>query len=310
MKIEALLPMKNLCFLTVSLLLLTHSSLNAQTPTLEVDQVLISSTEMEQPWGMAFVSSDELLFTEKRGKLFRYVISSDTKTELTGLPSIAVVGQGGLLDVAVHPDFKNNNYVYLAYSIAASGGYTLAIGRGALNGDQLSGFTEIFRALPILSGTNHFGCRITFDLEGHLLFSASDRQEQDNAQLLSNHLGKVIRLNDDGTIPNSNPFVTTSNAEPEIYSYGHRNVQGMVVHPVTGKVYAHEHGPKGGDELNVIEAGKNYGWPSITFGLNYDGSVISEDTARDGMEQTYPLLGAFDCSLRNGNCPFSRPRRK
>ena len=267
-------------------LLIAIASLNfAQDPSLEIDKVLIEGNDMGQPWGMAFISADELVFTEKSGKLFKYKISTNTKTEITGLPSIAVVGQGGLLDVAVHPDFASNKYVYLSYSISGNGGYTLAIGRGVLKNNQLTSFTQLFTALPFKSGTNHFGSRITFDNDKHLIFSSSERQESENAQMLSNHLGKVIRLNDEGSTPNDNPFVNTPDAKPEIYSYGHRNIQGLVVHPTSGKIYAHEHGPKGGDELNLIEASKNYGWPSITFGIDYDGSVISEDTARDGMEQ-------------------------
>jgi glucose/arabinose dehydrogenase len=277
--------MKKLTFYLFSALLISLKSVNAQAPTIELDKVLIPSTAMGQPWGMDFITSDELLFTEKSGKLFRYVISTNTKTQIGGTPTVANVGQGGLLDVALHPDFATNKYVYLSYSISGSGGYTLAVGRGVLSGSQLTNFSEIFRALPFKSGTNHFGSRIAFDADNHIYFSASERQEQDNAQLLTNHLGKIIRLNDDGSVPSDNPFVNTPNAQPEIYSYGHRNIQGLVIDPTTGKIYAHEHGPRGGDELNLIEAGNNYGWPSITFGINYDGTIISEDTAREGMEQ-------------------------
>ena len=134
-----------------------------------------------------------------------------------------------LLDVALHPDFEDNRYVYLSYSISGNGGYTLAVGRGVLSGNQLTNFTEIFRALPFRSGTNHFGSRIAFDSENHIYFSSSDRQEQDNAQLLSNHSGKIIRLNDDGTVPSDNPFVGMGDAKSEIFSYGHRNIQGLVI---------------------------------------------------------------------------------
>lgn len=257
----------------------------AQVPTLELDKVLLSSNEMAQPWGMCFISSDELLFTEKSGKLFRYVVSTDTKTQVSGTPAVSTAGQGGLLDVAIHPDFSTNKYVYLSYSISGPGGSTLAIGRGVLNNNQLTGFTEIFRALPFKSGTNHYGSRLAFDKDNHLIFSSSERQEQDNAQLLENHLGKIIRLNDDGSVPSENPFVGVSGAKPEIYSYGHRNVQGLVIHPETNKIYAHEHGPMGGDELNLVEAANNYGWPKITFGKNYNGTTITTDTAKEGMEQ-------------------------
>lgn len=257
----------------------------AQAPTVQLDKVLIESTNMGQPWGMAFISNNELLFTEKSGKLFRYVISTNTKTQITGTPTVSTGGQGGLLDVALHPDFATNKYVYLSYSISRTGGSTLAIGRGVLNNNQLTNFSEIFRALPFRSGTNHYGSRIAFDSQNHIIFSSSERFEMDNAQLLSNHLGKVIRLNDDGSVPSDNPYVNVANAKPEIYSYGHRNVQGLVIHPGSDKIYAHEHGPKGGDELNLVQAKKNYGWPAITFGIDYDGDIISTDTARPGMEQ-------------------------
>lgn len=256
-----------------------------QAPTLALDKVLIESTNMGQPWGMCFISADELLFTEKSGKLFRYVISTNIKTQITGTPTVATAGQGGLLDVALHPNFASNKYVYLSYSISGTGGSTLAVGRGVLSNNQLTNFTEIFRALPFRSGSNHYGSRIAFDSQNRIYFSSSERQEEENAQLLSNHLGKVIRLNDDGTVPSDNPYVGVPNTQPEIYSYGHRNIQGMVIHPNTGKIYAHEHGPKGGDELNLIEPSKNYGWPRITFGIDYDGTIISSDTAREGMEQ-------------------------
>ena len=278
--------MRKLIRITVVLFLSVMSFYSsAQNPTLEVDQVLIGETGMSQPWGMCFITSDELLFTEKNGRLYRYVISTNTKTQITGVPTVAVQGQGGLLDVALHPDFSVNKYVYLSYSVSGQGGYTLAIGRGVLNGNQLTNFSQLFTALPYRSGGNHFGSRIAFDNENHLIFSSSDRQEQDNAQLLSNHIGKVIRLNDDGSVPADNPFVGVHGVAPAIYSYGHRNIQGMVVDPRTGEIFAHEHGPRGGDELNLIEAGNNYGWPAITFGIDYNGSIISTDTARDGMEQ-------------------------
>lgn len=271
--------------LILSFFLATINQSFSQSPTLELDKVLIQSTQMGQPWGMSFISSDELLFTEKSGELFSYKISTNTKTQISGTPTVAAVGQGGLLDVAIHPDFASNKYVYLSYSISGTGGYTLAVGRGVLENNQLVNFAEIFRALPFKSGTGHFGSRLAFDAENHIYFSSSERQESENAQILTNHLGKTIRLNDDGSVPSDNPFVGQENTKPEIYTYGHRNIQGLVIHPVTGKVYAHEHGPRGGDELNLINPSKNYGWPSITFGIDYDGTIISEDTAKPGMEQ-------------------------
>lgn len=254
----------------------------SQTPELTVDKVLINN--IGAPWGFTFINSDEVLFTEKQGKIFRYIISTNTLTEIKGLPAITQNGQGGLLDIALHPDFSNNNYVYITYAVAATGGQTTAMGRGRLVGNQLQNFTELFRALPILNSGAHFGSRLVFDKNNFLYMSVGERGSQDNAQNRNNHLGKVLRFNDDGTVPTSNPLVGVPNTKPEIYTWGNRNIQGMAMHPVTGEIYAHEHGPRGGDELNLIKPNTNYGWPKVTFGINYDGSPITPDTTLPGME--------------------------
>jgi aldose sugar dehydrogenase len=235
---------------------------------------------------MAFMNNDELLFTEKTGKLKRYKISTNTTTEITGMPAIAQNGQGGLLDVALHPDFSTNGFVYLTYCIAVNGisGNTTALGRGKLVNNQLQNFTELFRALPFFTSGNHFGSRIAFDREKFLYLSVGDRGTMENAQNTNVHAGKVMRLKDDGTVPSDNPLVGVPNTKPEIYSWGHRNIQGMAMNPANGKIYAHEHGPRGGDELNLVQKGKNYGWPKVTFGIDYNGTVISSDTAQPGLE--------------------------
>lgn len=253
------------------------------SPTLSEDKIL--QNNIGSPWGMAFINNDELLFTEKAGNLKRYKISTNTNTTITGLPTIAQNGQGGLLDVALHPDFATNGFVYLTYCIAGTGGHTTALGRGKLVGNQLQNFSELFRALPFFTSGNHFGSRIAFDKDKFLYLSVGDRGTMANAQNRNVHAGKVMRLKDDGTVPSDNPLVNVANTKPEIYSWGHRNIQGMAMNPANGKIYAHEHGPQGGDELNLVEKGKNYGWPTITFGLNYGGAIISTDTARPGLEQ-------------------------
>lgn len=253
------------------------------SPTLSEDKIL--QNNIGSPWGMAFINNDELLYTEKAGKLRLYKISTNTNTEITGVPSISQVGQGGLLDIALHPDFATNGFVYLTYSISGTGGHTTALGRGKLVGNQLQNFSELFRALPFFTSGNHFGSRIAFDKDKFLYLSVGDRGTMANAQDRNVHAGKVMRLKDDGTVPSDNPLVGVPNTKPEIYSWGHRNIQGMAMNPSNGKIYAHEHGPQGGDELNLVEKGKNYGWPTITFGLNYGGAIISTDTARPGLEQ-------------------------
>ena len=251
-------------------------------PTLSEDKILINN--MAAPWGFTFINSNEVLFTEKQGKVFRYSISSNTLTEISGVPLVSQNGQGGLLDIALHPNFSTNNFVYLTYAVAATGGQTTALGRGRLIGNQLQNFTELYRALPIRNDGQHFGSRIVFDRNNLLYMSVGDRGLPENAQNRNNHLGKVLRFNDDGTVPASNPLVGVANTQPQIFTWGNRNIQGMAMNPATGQIYAHEHGPRGGDELNLIKSNTNYGWPEVTFGTNYDGTPITADTTRVGME--------------------------
>ena len=254
----------------------------SQTPELFEEKILINN--MAAGWGFTFINNDEVLFTEKQGKVYRYAISTGTLDEISGVPTVSQNGQGGLLDIALHPNFSNNNYVYLTYAVAATGGQTTALGRGTLVGNQLQNFTELFRALPIRNSGTHFGSRIVFDKNNFLYMSVGDRGAQDNAQDKNNHLGKVLRFNDDGTVPASNPLVGVANTKPEIFCWGNRNIQGMAMNPATGEIYAHEHGPRGGDELNLIKPNTNYGWPAVTFGINYDGTPITPDTTLPGME--------------------------
>lgn len=254
----------------------------SQSLELFEEKVLINN--MASPWGFTYINSNEVLFTEKQGKLYRYNITSATLSEITGVPAVSLNGQGGLLDVALHPNFSNNNFVYLTYAVTATGGQTTALGRGTLVGNQLQNFQELFRALPIRNSGQHFGSRIVFDNNNMLFMSVGDRGAQNEAQNKNNHLGKVLRFNDDGTVPASNPLVGVPNTKPEIYCWGNRNIQGMAMNPATGEIYAHEHGPRGGDELNLIKPNTNYGWPAVTFGINYDGSNITPDTTLPGMQ--------------------------
>lgn len=254
----------------------------SQTPELFEDKVLLDN--ITSPWGFTFINSDEVLFTEKRGKLYHFTISSKKLTEITGLPTVSEIGQGGLLDIALHPNFKDNNFVYLTYAVTGVGGQTTALGRGILIENQLRNFTELFRALPIINSSVHFGSRIVFDRNNLLYMSVGDRGIQNHAQNRNNHLGKVLRFNDDGSVPDTNPLIGVANTKPEIFCWGNRNIQGMAMNPLTGDIYAHEHGPRGGDELNLIKPNKNYGWPTVTFGINYDGTPISANTALPGIE--------------------------
>jgi len=265
----------------VSFALCSNSGFS-QTPELFEDKILLNKIAV--PWGFTFISSNEVLFTEKQGKAYRYVISSDSLSEITGIPTVYQNGQGGLLDIALHPNFSSNSFVYLTYAVNATGGQTTALGRGKLIGNQLQNFTELFRALPIINSGSHFGSRLVFDRNNLLYMSVGDRGAQDNAQNKNNHLGKVLRFNDDGTVPSTNPLVGVPNTKPEIFCWGNRNIQGMGMNPATGDIYAHEHGPRGGDELNLIKPNTNYGWPEVTFGVNYDGTPITPDTTLPGME--------------------------
>ena len=206
------------------------------------DKILIDN--IATPWGFTFINNNEVLFTEKQGKVFRYVISTNTRTEITGIPTVSQNGQGGLLDIALHPNFSSNNFVYLTYAVDGTGGQTTALGRGTLAGNQLQNFTELFRALPLLNSGAHFGSRIVFDRNNLLYMSVGDRRLPDNAQNRNNHLGKVLRFNDDGTVPVSNPLVGVANTQPQIFSWGNRNIQGMAMNPVE-----HPHG--GGNHQHI-----------------------------------------------------------
>jgi glucose/arabinose dehydrogenase len=245
--------------------------------------------DLDSPWGMAFLPGDGMLISDRNGKL--YLSKQDGGfVEVEGVPDVLDEGQGGLMDVELHPDFTENKLVYISYSIFRKQDEdiqsTTAIARAKLVENRLEGLEVIFEAFPYSRTRHHYGSRIEFDRDGYLFFSVGDRGNRDrNPQALDNHCGKIHRLFDDGSIPEDNPFVGNRDALPSIYSYGHRNPQGMVLHPETGELWTHEHGPRGGDEINIIRPGANYGWPLVSHGINYDGTIFTNLTEEEGMEQ-------------------------
>jgi len=238
------------------------------------------------PWGMAFLPDGDLLVTERSGELFRFG-GGKLKAIIGGVPEVMAQGQGGLMDVVLHPKYKENGWIYISYSQKAPDGVggNTAIFRAKLKDNQLVDQQELFKAMPNTTSGVHFGCRMVFDDQGYLYFSVGERGKKENAQTLTNHCGKIPRISEDGRIPADNPFVKTEGAMPTIYSYGHRNPQGIDIHPVSRRIYNNEHGPRGGDEINLVGKANNYGWPVITYGINYDGTILSEFKAKEGMEQ-------------------------
>jgi glucose/arabinose dehydrogenase len=241
---------------------------------------------IEQPWSLAFLPDGRMLVTEKAGRLR---IVQDGKLDpqaVSGLPEVTVRGQGGLMDVALHPRFAENGLIYLSYSARGADGVGTELARGRLAGHRLENVQVLFRQSPKGDAGQHFGSRIVFDRQGFLYLTLGDRGERDRAQKPDDHAGSVIRLHDDGRVPQDNPFVGKAGWKPEKFTLGNRNQQGAALHPLTGVLWTHEHGPQGGDEVNVIRAGANYGWPVITYGANYGiGTKIGEGSAKPGMEQ-------------------------
>ena len=239
------------------------------------------------PWGMAWTPQGDMLISMRGGSLKLIKNGQNNAVNIAGLPKISTGGQGGLLDITLHPDYANNGWLYFSYVKADSkGNRSTAIMRAKLNGTNLSEQKDIYVSDAYSRKGSHFGSRLAFDNQGYLYFSIGDRgQRTINPQDISRDAGKVYRIHDDGRIPADNPFVNDDSAKAAIYSYGHRNPQGMAMHPSTGKIWSHEHGPRGGDEVNLIDKGKNYGWPIISYGINYSGSKFTELTKKQGMEQ-------------------------
>lgn len=259
--------------------------------TVKVETV---ASGLTSPWGVAFLPDGLTLITEKAGNLRVLRDGQLLPKPVAGLPAILMHGQGGLLDVVAHPDYSKNRLIYWSYSAGASGevGTEVARGRLACQGQNcsVSEVQVIFRQQPKASARQHFGSRLVWDRSGHLFVTLGDRGQQDNAQNLGNHMGVVVRVTETGGVPADNPFVKREGALPEIFTYGNRNVQGAALHPVTGELWAHEHGPQGGDELNILRAGSNYGWPVITHGRTYGlGLTIGEGTERDDIPKALKI---------------------
>ncbi|MDG1729875.1 MAG: PQQ-dependent sugar dehydrogenase [Algibacter sp.] len=264
----------------------TESEINAEEPTDLKYTTELVVPELNIPWGMTFLPDNSMVITEKSGELIHF--KNGTKTNIEGVPEIYVRGQGGFLDIKTHPNYKNNGWIYMTYSSAegeGDGGNT-ALARAKLNDITLVDFEVLYKAELNTKKGQHWGSRIEFDDDGYLYFSIGDRGNRDvNPQDITRDCGKIYRLNDDGSVPQDNPFVNESGAKTAIFSYGHRNPQGMVKNPFTGAIWINEHGPKGGDEINIIQKGKNYGWPVISYGINYSGTSFTEITEKEGMEQ-------------------------
>ncbi len=242
---------------------------------------------LEIAWGMVFLPDGSILIAEQEGKMILF--KDGKKTDIKNVPEVFYKNQGGLLDLELHPDYEKNGWIYFSFSgnlgDEGKGGNTTVM-RAKLQGDELTDKQLIYKATPNTERGHHFGSRLEFDRDGYLFFSIGDRGNRDqNPQDITRDGGKIYRLKDDGSVPEDNPFVSDSTAKAAIYSYGHRNPQGMAMEPKTGKIWVHEHGPQGGDEINIIDPGKNYGWPKITYGKNYDDSIITDDTALPGLEQ-------------------------
>ena len=247
--------------------------------------VVTVAAGLDHPWALAFLPDGRILVTERPGRLRLVARDGALSAPLAGVPQVAAQGQGGLLDVILDRDFGTNQTIYLCYAEPGTGGAGSAIARARLGAAGLDDLQVIFRQLPKVSGGLHFGCRLAIGHDGLLYATLGERYNRDRAQDLGTHLGKVIRIRTDGAVPPDNPFVNRAGALPEIWSYGHRNPQGAAQHPATGKLWIHEHGARGGDEINIPEAGKNYGWPVITHGIDYSGASIGIGKEAPGMEQ-------------------------
>ncbi len=258
--------------LAVAFLLLAAGSAAAASFRTEV-----VADGLDHPWALAFLPGGDLLITERSGALLRLDPESGGRTRIGGVPEVDARNQGGLLDVALDPDFADNRRVYLTWSGRCGDGNATHFGRGRLEGDRLVDFETLFVATPCVDSTKHFGSRIVFDRDGHVFMTVGERGQRDRAQDTSDHNGSVLRLYPDGSIPDDNPFVGRGDARDAIYSWGHRNPQGAALHPDTGRVWIHEHGPRGGDEINIPEPGANFGWPKTTYGREYWGPEIGPD---------------------------------
>ena len=248
-------------------------------------RVVPVATGLEHPWGMAFLPNEDILITERAGRLRILRAGALDPEPIQGVPEVYASGQGGLLDVALDPDFAANRVIYLSYAAEGDGGNGTRVARATLGDGRVEDLEVIFTAQPLVRSSKHFGSRLAFDRQGYLFLTVGERGQGDRAQDRGDQNGSVIRLHPDGSVPEDNPFVGVAGARPEIFSYGHRNAQGLAIHPETGVPWLHEHGARGGDEVNVVRPGVNYGWPVITHGIDYSGAPIGEGTHKEGMAQ-------------------------
>lgn len=259
---------------------------------------------LENPWAVAFLPDGRFLVTERPGRMQIY--DDGELTELEGLPDVTAIGQGGLMDVLLHPEYETNGWIYFTYAARYDRGVGTRLARARLEGNRLVDLEELFEMDPPGSGGRHYGSRLAFDNEGYLFMTIGDRGDRHRAQELDSHHGTTLRLNDDGTAPDDNPFVGRDDARPEIYSYGHRNAQGLVYDPDNDRLWLNEHGPRGGDELNLVLPGENYGWPLSTYGEEYRGGTIgtTPDRFDDGPEPVLhwtPSIAVSGMALYDGD---------
>jgi aldose sugar dehydrogenase len=257
------------------------------------------------PWGLAFLPDGQMLVTERPGRLRLVSRDGGVSAPLAGVPRVFARGQGGLLDVALAPDFTSSRWVYLSYAEPGGGGAGTAVARGRLGPAGLQDVQVIFRQVPKVDGANHFGSRLMLSRDGRLFVTLGDRFKFNPAQDLASHLGKIVRINPDGSVPADNPYARSQGARPEIWSYGHRNVQGAALHPSTGVLWVHEMGPRGGDELTIAQAGRNYGWPLVSWGRHYDGRAIPSPSTRPdlagSLRQWTPVIAPSGMTFYTGS---------
>ena len=275
--------------IVLAVFLALPSAANAQTfkssaGDLKVETVVGGLTN---PWALAFLTGGRMLVTERPGRMRIGTPDGKLSAPLQGVPKVAASGQGGLLDVVLDRNFAQNKTIYFCFAEPAGGGARTALARAVFDETKLDDVTVIFRQDGPLSGGNHFGCRIAQTSDSNLFLTMGEHfTDRDESQKLTSHLGKIVRIKPDGSVPDGNPFAGRNDAKPEIWSYGHRNAQGAAIHPATGKLWEHEHGPRGGDEINIPQAGKNYGWPVISHGINYEGTPVGNGKSEmAGMEQ-------------------------
>jgi len=274
-----------LALISFSISYFFSSSTHAQRIQAEFDVRLVAD-KLQFPWGMAFMPDGNVLVTERIGQLRMITPDGRVSTPIKGVPTVFVQQQGGLLDIALDPEFSKNRLIYLSYAEPEGSKAGTAVARAELKDGALENLQVIFRQQPKTEGGVHFGSRLVFAPDGNLFITLGDRGDyMEEAQRLSNHFGKIIRIRPDGSVPADNPFVNNPRAKPEIWSYGHRSVQGAAIHPKTGELWIHEHGPKGGDEINIPQPGKNYGWPKANYGSHYNGAPIKDEHAEQGFEE-------------------------